>query len=76
MKLVMKNYQLSSFVFLFLLSVIFSDLFANGLPVSSTYCQNGTVLLGGCVVNTTSQGLYGSNYKLFGNISSGSSVGF
>ena len=72
----MNNYHLRSFVFVFLLSVIFSDLFANDLPVSSTDCQNGIVPSGGCIVDTTSQGLYGSNYKLFGNISSGSSVGF
>ena len=75
MKLVMKNYHLSSFVFVFLLSVIFSDLFANDLPVSSTDCQNGIVPSGGCIVDTTSQGLYGSNYSLFGDISSVSSVG-
>jgi hypothetical protein len=75
MKLVMNNYHLRSFVFVFLLSVIFSDLFANGLPVSSTDCQNGTVPSGGCIIDTTSQGLYGSNYTLFGDISSGSSVG-
>jgi hypothetical protein len=48
---------------------------ANGLPVSSTDCQNGTVPSGGCIIDTTSQGLYGSNYTLFGDISSGSSVG-
>ena len=71
----MNNYHLPSFVFVFLLSVIFSDLFANGLPVSSTDCQNGTVPSGGCIIDTTSQGLYGSNYTLFGDISSGSSVG-
>ena len=71
----MNNYHLRSFVFVFLLSVIFSDLFANGLPVSSTDCQNGTVPSGGCIIDTTSQGLYGSNYTLFGDISSGSSVG-
>ena len=71
----MNNYHLSSFVFLFLSSVVFSDLFANGLPVSSTDCQNGTVPSGGCIIDTTSQGLYGSNYTLFGDISSGSSVG-
>jgi hypothetical protein len=41
----------------------------------TSYCQNGTVPSGGCVVNSTSQGLYGSNYTLFGDISSGSSVG-
>ena len=75
MKLVMNNYHLRSFVFLFLSSVVFSDLFANGLPVSSTDCQNGTVPSGGCIIDTTSQGLYGSNYTLFGDISSGSSVG-
>lgn len=75
MKLVMKNYPLHSFIFLFLSSVVFTDLFANGLPVSSTYCQNGTVPSGGCIIDTTSQGLYGSNYTLFGDISSGSSVG-
>lgn len=75
MKLVMKNYHLNSFVFFILLSVVFSDLFANGLPVSTTHCQNGAVLSGGCVVNATSQGLYGSNYNLLGNISSGSTVG-
>ena len=71
MKLVMNNYHLRSFVFVFLLSVVFSDLFANG----STDCQNGTVPSGGCIIDTTSQGLYGSNYTLFGDISSGSSVG-
>ena len=71
----MKNYHLRSFVFVFLSSVVFSDLFANGLPVSSTDCQNGTVPSGGCIIDTTSQGLYGSNYTLFGDISSGSSVG-
>ena len=75
MKLVMNNYHLRSFVFVFLSSVVFSDLFANGLPVSSTDCQNGTVPSGGCIIDTTSQGLYGSNYTLFGDISSGSSVG-
>ena len=75
MKLVMNNYHLRSFVFLFLSSVVFADLFANGLPVSSTDCQNGTVPSGGCIIDTTSQGLYGSNYTLFGDISSGSSVG-
>ena len=75
MKLVMNNYHLRSFVFIFLSSVVFSDLFANGLPVSSTDCQNGTVPSGGCIIDTTSQGLYGSNYTLFGDISSGSSVG-
>ena len=75
MKLVMNNYHLRSFVFVCLSSVVFSDLFANGLPVSSTDCQNGTVLSGGCIIDTTSQGLYGSNYTLFGDISSGSSVG-
>ena len=75
MKLVMNNYHLRTFVFLFLSSVVFSDLFANGLPVSSTDCQNGTVPSGGCIIDTTSQGLYGSNYTLFGDISSGSSVG-
>lgn len=75
MKLVMKNYPLHSFILLFLSSVVFSDLFANGLPVSSTDCQNGTVPSGGCIIDTTSQGLYGSNYTLFGDISSGSSVG-
>ena len=75
MKLVMNNYPLRSFVFVFLSSVVFSDLFANGLPVSSTDCQNGTVPSGGCIIDTTSQGLYGSNYTLFGDISSGSSVG-
>ena len=75
MKLVMNNYHLRSFVFVCLSSVVFSDLFANGLPVSSTYCQNGTVPSGGCIIDTTSQGLYGSNYTLFGDISSGSSVG-
>ena len=48
---------------------------ANGLPVGTSYCQNGTVPSGGCVVNSISQGLYGSNYTLFGDISSGSSVG-
>ena len=71
----MNNYHLRSFVFVFLSSVVFSDLFANGLPVSSTDCQNGTVPSGGCIIDTTSQGLYGSNYTLFGDISSGSSVG-
>ncbi|MDC6486986.1 autotransporter domain-containing protein [Methylophilaceae bacterium] len=71
----MNNYHLRSFVFVFLSSVVFSDLFANGLPVSSTDCQNGTVPSGGCIIDTTSQGLYGSNYALFGDISSGSSVG-
>ena len=71
----MNNYHLRSFVFVCLSSVVFSDLFANGLPVSSTYCQNGTVPSGGCIIDTTSQGLYGSNYTLFGDISSGSSVG-
>jgi len=75
MKLVMNNYHLRSFAFVFLSSVVFSDLFANGLPVSSTDCQNGTVPSGGCIIDTTSQGLYGSNYTLFGDISSGSSVG-
>ncbi len=71
----MNNYHLRSFAFVFLSSVVFSDLFANGLPVSSTDCQNGTVPSGGCIIDTTSQGLYGSNYTLFGDISSGSSVG-
>ena len=70
---------ISSTFVLFLGLVLFlgvpSPLFANGLPVSTTDCQSGIAPSGGCVVDTDTQGLYGINYSLTGNIASGATVG-
>ena len=70
---------ISSTFVLFLGLVLFlgvpSPLFANGLPVSTTDCQSGIAPSGGCVVDATTQGLYGINYSLTGNIASGATVG-
>ena len=70
---------ISSTFVLFLGLVLFlgvpSLLFANGLPVSTTDCQSGIAPSGGCVVDTDTQGLYGINYSLTGNIASGATVG-